>query len=84
VSGATDATEEAVAPTSIAEETPEAGETGVAVEEEAAPEAEAEQPAGVSTLVLLLGIGAVFAVGLLTLARDRFQNNGTDDTTTGS
>lgn len=64
------------------DELTEGGEIAADVETEVieAPEAEVEQPTGVSTLVLLLGIGAVFAVGLLTLARDRFQNNNNDDT----
>lgn len=39
--------------------------------------AEAAQPegaAGVTTLALLLGIGAVFVVGLVTIARESFNN----------
>jgi hypothetical protein len=41
---------------------------------EAAGAAQPEGAAGVTTLALLLGIGAVFVVGLVTIARERFND----------
>lgn len=53
---------------------------GAGVAPEAAPAAaSAEQAPGITTLVLLVGLGAVFAVGLLTLARGQFQNGDSDN-----
>jgi hypothetical protein len=45
-----------------------------ALAQDGAAEAEAAGAAGVTTLALLLGIGAVFVVGLVTIARERFNN----------
>lgn len=41
---------------------------------EAGGAAQPEGAAGVTTLALLLGIGAVFVVGLVTIARENFDN----------
>jgi hypothetical protein len=43
-------------------------------QESAAGAAQPEGAAGVTTLALLLGIGAVFVVGLVTIARERFND----------
>lgn len=60
--------------------TEEAVVEGAGAAPEAAPaEAPAAQAPGITTLVLLLGLGAVFAVGLLTLARGQSQNGNSDD-----
>jgi hypothetical protein len=49
--------------------------------EEAEAPAEGQSAPGITTLVLLLGVGAVFAVGLLTLTRGQYRGGGSDDDT---
>jgi hypothetical protein len=61
-----EATAEPVAPSGTVAVTPPAGETDDSGEDAGA--------AGTTTLVLLIGLGAVLAVGGLTLLRERYEN----------